>query len=159
MILYLISFVPKRATLFSFSPSLAVADSYSLFLRQNHICILLNPHFSAAQHLWRRQWNPRKTQQLKRLTGQFLRAPSIKSTSERGFLVRKQFNHHKGSFKPDLILPWDWELKAYPSDNCVISGYACCAEDWSWGQGRHSPSEILSRPSDIIWNSHLMRLN
>lgn len=122
----------KKAILFSFSPSQALADSYSLFLRETHVCIWLKPPFSILWQLGRRQWKLRKTQQLKRLTGQFLRVPSIKSTSEWGFLVRKQFNHHKWSFKPDLILPWDWKLKACPSDNCIISGYAYCTKDWTY---------------------------
>lgn len=110
---YFLCYDSKRAILFSLFPSPAVAESYSLLLRQNHICILLKLHFSVLQHLQRRQWDLGKMQQLKRLTGQFLRAPSIKSTGKRGFLVRKQFRHHKWWwFKPELILPWDWELKA-----------------------------------------------
>ena len=128
----------------AFFPSQVVAGSYPLLRRQNHICILLKLHFSILQRLRRRQWNLGKRQQLKRLTSQFLRAPSIKSTSERGFLVRKQFNHHKWSFKPDVILPGHWELKACSSDNCVISGYAHRAKDWTQGKGRHIPSEIWS---------------
>lgn len=89
----------------SFSPSKADADSYCLLLKQKHICILLKLHFSTLQLLRRRQWNLGKMQQLKRLTGPFFESTSIKSRSERSFLVKKQFNHHKRSLMPDLFLP------------------------------------------------------